>query len=342
MSNPGSKHPRVYSGIINLRIVSCLCVSLLAQNVGRVHKEAEAKSAADLRARIEASPKLPCRGVPFTAQAPNAGWASGLVSWVAIDSKGLIYEIQRGDRADPVLVLDQDGKLLRSWGKGDYKIPHSIRIDPEGDVWTVDAGTSVVQKYSPSGKKLMTITVGEQPENDSPFNGATDIAFGPNGHLFIADGYGNSRILEYTPDGNRVKQWGKPGTGPGEFHLPHAIQIDSEGTIYVADRENGRIQKFDLDGHFLGEIPHLGRVYSLKLVRNVLWASMQPLNQAPGSAGWLIKFDPKTGKMLGHLDVTEVRGLHSVEQAPSGEPVTTLDNHLLWFKAEGSPGLTLP
>jgi DNA-binding beta-propeller fold protein YncE len=228
---------------------------------------------------------LPCRGVPFTAQAPNAGWASGLVSWVAIDSKGLIYEIQRGDRADPVLVLDQDGKLLRSWGKGDYKIPHSIRIDPEGDVWTVDAGTSVVQKYSPSGKKLMTITVGEQPENDSPFNGATDIAFGPNGHLFIADGYGNSRILEYTPDGNRVKQWGKPGTGPGEFHLPHAIQIDSEGTIYVADRENGRIQKFDLDGHFLSEIPHLGRVYSLKLVRDVLWASMQPLNQPPGSAG---------------------------------------------------------
>ena len=100
--------------------------------------------------------------------------------------------------------------------------------------------------------------------------------------------------------------------------------------------------KFDLDGNFLGEIPHLGRVYSLKLVRNVLWASMQPLNQPPGSAGWLIKFDPKTGKMLGHLDVSEVRGLHSVEQAPSGEPVTTLDNHLLWFKAEGSPGLTLP
>ena len=138
---------------------------------------------------------MPCRGVPFTAQAPNVGWASGLVSWVTIDSMGLIYEIQRGDRADPVLVLDQEGKLLRSWGKGDYKIPHSIRLDPEGNVWTVDAGTSVVQKYSPFGKKLMTITVGEQPENDSPFNGATDIAFGPNGHLFIADGYGNSRIF---------------------------------------------------------------------------------------------------------------------------------------------------
>jgi DNA-binding beta-propeller fold protein YncE len=320
---------------MTLRIVSCLvCFSLLTQNVAQVHRETEANSAADLRARIESSPKLPFHGVPFAAQAPNAGWALGLVSWVAIDSKGLIYEIQRGDRADPVLVLNQEGKLLGSWGKGDYRIPHSIRIDPEGNVWTVDAGTSVVQKYSPFGRKLMTITVGEQPENGSAFNGATDIAFGPNGHLFITDGYGNSRILEYTPDGNRVKQWGKPGTGPGEFHLPHAIQIDPEGTIYVADRENGRIQKFDLDGNFLGEISHLGRVYSLKLVRNVLWASMQPLNQPPGSAGWLIKFDSKTGKMLGHLDVTEVRGLHSVEQTPSGDPVTTLDNHLLWFKAE--------
>src|ERR1700685_1593645 len=112
MPSPDSKNPRVYSGIINLRIVSCLCVSLLAQNVGRVQKQTEAKSAADLRARIEASPKLPFRGVPFTAQAPNVGWASGLVSWVAIDSKGLIYEIQRGDRADPVLLLDEAGKLL--------------------------------------------------------------------------------------------------------------------------------------------------------------------------------------------------------------------------------------
>jgi 6-bladed beta-propeller len=320
---------------MTLRILSCLvCFALLAQNVGRVDKESDAKSASDLRAWIEASPRLPFHGIPFAAQAPHVGWASGLVSWVAIDSKGLIYEIQRGDQADPVLVLNEEGRLLRSWGKGDYTIPHSIRIDPEGNVWTVDAGNSVVQKYSPFGKKLMTITVGEQPENGSPFNGATDIAFGPNGHLFIADGYGNSRILEYTAEGKRIKQWGKPGSGQGEFHLPHAIQIDSDGTIFVADRENGRIQKFDLDGKFLGEIPNLGRVYSLKLVRNVLWASVQSLSQPPGWAGWLIKFDCKTSKMLGHLDVTEVRGLHSVEQMPSGEPVTTLDNHLLWFKAE--------
>jgi hypothetical protein len=318
-----------------LRILaSLICLSFLTQHVRQVDKKAQAKAAADLRDRIEASPELPFNGVPLTIQAPAASWESGLVSGLAIDSNGVIYEVQRGDKADPVLVLDRDGKLLRSWGKGDYKIPHSIRIDPKGNIWTVDASSSIVIKYSPLGKKLMIIAVGDQPETGSAFNGTTDIAFGPNEHVFITDGYGNSRVLEYTPDGKRVKLWGKPGAAPGEFHLPHSIQIDEQGTIYVADRENGRVQKFDVDGKFLGEIPQLGRIYSLKLVGHVLWAGVQPLDQPPGAPGWLIKLDGKSGKILGHLDVTEPRGLHSVEQMPSGEPVITLGNQLLWFKGK--------
>ena len=152
---------------MSLRIVAnlCLiCLPLFAQDAGQIDKEAQAKAAADLRARIEASPKLPFKSVHFAAQPPVASWESGFVSWVAVDGKGVIYEIQRGDKADPVLVVDHEGKVLRSWGKGDYKIPHSIRIDPQGNVWTVDAGSSVIIKYSPLGEKLMTITVGEQPE----------------------------------------------------------------------------------------------------------------------------------------------------------------------------------
>jgi len=320
------------------RILGCICficLPLFAQDAGQLDRDAQVKASADLRARIEASPILPFSGVHFAIQAPVIGWQSGFVSWVAIDAKGLIYELQRGDKADPVLVADRDGKLLRSWGKGDYQIPHSIRIDPAGNVWTVDAGSSVVIKYSPLGEKLMTIRIGEQPESAGAFKGATDIAFAPNGHLFITDGYGNARVLEYTPEGKRVKQWGKPGNGPGEFHLPHAIQIDDAGTIYVADRENGRIQKFDLDGKFLGEIPHLGRIYSLKLAGTVLWAGMQPLNQPPtGSPGWIVELDPKMGEIMGHLDVPEARGLHCVEQMPSKEPITTLGNQLLWFRAK--------
>jgi hypothetical protein len=158
----------------------------------------------------------------------------------------------------------------------------------------------------------------------STFNGTTDIAFGPNGRLFISDGYGNARVLEYSPDGKRVREWGKPGTGPGEFKLPHSIQIDENGVVYVADRENGRIQKFDLNGKFLGEIAGLGRTYSLKLVGNVLWAGMQQLNEPTGAPGWVVKLDRNTGKMLGHLNVPDKGGLYSMEQTESGEPITGL------------------
>jgi sugar lactone lactonase YvrE len=256
---------------MSLRVLAWLiCFPLLVQDAGQADSEAPANAAADVPARIEATPTLPFDGAHFAAKPRTTGWESGAVSWVAVDGKGNIYEIQRGNKAEPVLVLDREGKVLRSWGDGAYKIPHSIRIDPAGNVWTVDAGSSTVIKYSPLGEKLMTITVGEQPENRSPFNGTTDVAFAPNGHIFITDGYGNARVLEYTPDGKRVKQWGKSGSGPGEFRLPHAIQIDEKGLVYVADRENGRIEKFDLDGNFLSEIPHLGRIYSLKLVGGML------------------------------------------------------------------------
>lgn len=315
-----------------------LCLPLFAQNAANSDPAAAAAKAAaqvradSLKARIEATPELPFNGTHFTAQPAGAGWESGMVSWVALGKNGEIYELQRGDKADPVLVLDRNGKVLRSWGKGNYKIPHSIRLDPAGNVWTVDAQASQVIKYSRTGVKLMTIDVGEQPASRNAFNGTTDIAFGPGGRIFISDGYGNARVLEYSPEGKRVKQWGTPGQGPGEFKLPHSIQIDEKGTVYVADRENGRIQKFTLDGKYLGEIPDLGRTYSLKLVGNILWAGIAQLNEPTGSAGWVVKFDRNTGKMLGHLTVPEKAGLHSMEQTPGGEPLTVLANQLLWFK----------
>ena len=315
-------------------LLCLLCLPLLAQNTADTDKaKADAQSRADaLKARIEATPELPFSGTHFAAQAAGTGWESGMVSWLALDKKGTIYELQRGDKADPVLVLDRNGKVLRSWGKGNYKIPHSIRLDPEGNVWTVDAQASRVIKYSNTGQKLMTIEVGEQPESRSAFNGTTDIAFGPHGRLFITDGYGNARVLEYSADGKRVKQWGTAGTGPGEFKLPHSIQIDEKGTVYVADRENGRIQRFTLDGKYISEIPNLGRTYSLKLAGNILWAGIAQLNEPTGSAGWVVKFDRNTGKMLGHLKVPEKAGLHSMEQTAGGEPLTVLANQVLWFK----------
>jgi hypothetical protein len=146
----------------------------------------------------------------------------------------------------------------------------------------------------------LVIQVGGQPKTKGSFSGATDIAFAPNGHLFITDGYGNARVLEYSAEGHRIRQWGKAGNGPGEFRLPHAIQISPEGIIYVADRENGRIEEFDLSGNYLGQIMNLGRIYSLKLDGDFLWAGTQPLDLKRGSPGWVVKMDRRSGETLGH------------------------------------------
>jgi sugar lactone lactonase YvrE len=262
-----------------------------------------------------------------------------MVSWLARDAKtGVTWLIQRGDKAEPVIAVDKEGRVLRSFGKGLYKIPHAIRLDPEGNVWTVDAGSSTVIKFSPKGKKLLEIDVGGQPAAAlSPFSGAflgtTDIAFAPNGRIFISDGYANARILEYTANGRKVREWGSAGNGPGQFHLPHSIAIDENNILYVADRENGRIEKFDLDGKFLGEIPKLGRTYSLKLGANgTLWAGMQPLDEPPGSPGWIVKLDRKTGKILGYVPVSEKAGLHSVEEAGEDQPMTDIGNRVVAFE----------
>jgi sugar lactone lactonase YvrE len=286
-----------------------------------------------LRDRVEATPTLQFEASHLVAQPPHDGWESGAVSWVALGADGLIYELQRGERADPILVLDRTGRVLRSWGAGDFKLPHSVRLDPTGNVWTVDASSSQLIKYSPSGKKLFTISVAEQPDTGSPFNGTTDVAFAKNGHLFITDGYGNARVLEYSASGKRLHQWGTAGDGPGQFNLPHALQIAEDGTIYVADRENGRIESFNQHGRYLNEISGLGRVYALKLAGDALWASIAPSDQPVGSPGWLVKLDRRSGRMLGHLELREARTGHAVELSSDGEPVATTDNGLLWFRA---------
>src|SRR5262249_61483565 len=130
------------------------------------------------------APRLPLDRTVFEIQAPSADWALEMVSSVAMDRSGVIYLLQRGDKADPVIAVNRDGRMLRSWGKGLYKIPHSIRIDPAGNIWTVDAASSTVLKFTPEGKKLLEIAVGGQPASPkSPFCGTTDIAFAPKDRM---------------------------------------------------------------------------------------------------------------------------------------------------------------
>ena len=292
---------------------------------------AKAQATAHLRSLLDAAPHAILNRTELAVQPPSEGWELGMISWVDVDRKGNIYLLQRGEKADPVVVIDRQGRVLRSWGKGLYQIPHSIRIDPAGNVWTTDAASSTVLKFTPEGKELMRIEVGEQPTGrKSRFVGTTDIAFGPHGRLFIADGYGNARVLEYTPDGHRVRQWGTAGNGPGQFRLPHGITIDRDNIIYIADRENGRVQKFDLDGKYLGEWP-LGRTYSVRASGGSVWATMQPIDLPVPSPGWIVKLDRKTGQVLGSV---ESNGLHSVTITSHDEILTgvTSQNKVLWFR----------
>jgi DNA-binding beta-propeller fold protein YncE len=322
-------------------LVALICLPLCAQR-GMTSTAAEiegVQAAARLRTLIEAAPKLPLQPTDLAVKLPD-GQELGMVSWLARDPKtGVTWFIQRGDKADPIIAVDRTGRVLHSFGKGLFKIPHAIRLDLEGNVWTVDAGSSTIIKFSPQGEKLLQIDVGGQPHEPGKafggaFLGTTDITFAPKGRIFISDGYANARVLEYTTDGKKVREWGSAGTGPGQFNLPHSIVVDENEILYVADRENGRIEKFDLDGNFLGEIPNLGRTYSLKLGANgTLWAGMQPLNEPAGSAGWVVKLDRKSGKILGYVPVTETRALHSVEEGGEDQPMTDVGNKVVWFKS---------
>jgi hypothetical protein len=312
----------------NLALACLGCGSLVAQSAD-VNTESRA---AALRGLLRQAPPLPLASVPLSASMPNTA-SLGTVSSVASERNGAVYALQRGDKADPVIVVNREGHVLRSWGKGIFTVPHSVRIDPEGNVWTVDAGSSMILKFSPEGRKLAEISVGEVATGqDCAFPtlcGTTDITFAPNGRLFISDGYGNARILEYTAEGRRVKAWGRKGSGAGEFRIPHGIANDGK-VLYVADRENARIQRFDLDGRYLGEWTHLGRPFALKMEGGALWVTLMTLEaggpqaggKAPGTrpSPWIVKLDPASGKVLGQV---ESPGPHAIDVTDNGEAFAT-------------------
>jgi streptogramin lyase len=297
-----------------------LCLSAGAQ-------EPDAARAAQLRTLLGNTARLAVEEVPLAARMANAA-SLGIVSSIASGRDGVIYILQRGDKADPVIALDREGRVLRSWGKGMFTVPHSIRIDPEGNIWTVDAGSSVLLKFTPEGKKLQEISVGEIAVGAAcafpTLCGTTDITFAPGGRLFVSDGYGNARILEYTAAGKRVKVWGSAGSGPGQFQIPHGIATDGK-VLYVADRGNARVQRFDLDGRYLGEWTHLGRPFALKLSAGALWIATMTLE--PGGRGsatrpspWLLKVDASTGKVLGQA---ESPGPHAIDVSETEELFAT-------------------
>jgi outer membrane protein assembly factor BamB len=180
------------------------------------------------------------------------GWEYKETGGVAVDSNDNVYVYNRSDH--PIIVLDRDGNFLRSWGEDMFKTPHGAATGVDDSVFLIDAGDHTVRKFSLEGKLLMTLGEAGKPSGrlrGDPFHGPTHVAVHPgNGHVYVSDGYSNARVHEFTPDGGLVKSWGRSGTDPGEFNTVHNIAIDTDGWLYVADRENHRVQVFDSNGRF--------------------------------------------------------------------------------------------
>lgn len=174
----------------------------------------------------------------------------GACSAVDISQDGDLYLCHRGRQ--PILCFTATGRFVRSWGDGIVGKPHGLRVDPAGNVWVTDLAHHMVFKFNSDGEILLALGTPDRP-GDSPqqFNQPTDIAFGPNGDVFITDGYGNNRVVKFDAQGKFLSEWGAAGIGPGEFDLPHSIVIDAEQRVLVGDRENDRIQIFDLHGRLL-------------------------------------------------------------------------------------------
>jgi DNA-binding beta-propeller fold protein YncE len=174
------------------------------------------------------------------------GLTLGACSAVAVNSKDEIFLFHRAKQ--PILCFDKEGKFLRSWGDDQIHTAHGLRVDKEDNVWVTDIGNHRVFKFDPQGKELLALGTGQPGTGTDQFDKPTDIAFGPKGEFFISDGYGNSRVLKFSPNGGFIKTWGTPGVRGGEFNLPHSIVVDAKERVLVGDRENNRIQVFDLDG----------------------------------------------------------------------------------------------
>lgn len=179
-----------------------------------------------------------------------AGVHFGHVPGIAVDKQDNVWIFTRTN--NPVQVYSADGRFIRAWGDGVISNAHHLKIDRAGNIWLSDIGLHVVRKFTPEGKLLQTFGVpGEKGEDTKRLNMPTDMVIAPNGDVFISDGYGNNRVVHFDKSGKFIRSWGTLGTGPQHFSIPHAIDMDSRGRIYVADRNNVRVQIFSSTGKLL-------------------------------------------------------------------------------------------
>lgn len=197
------------------------------------------------------------------AKVPD-GWHLVEVSDVGVDRNDNVYIFSRSEH--PMTVYDREGNFLRSWGEGLFPHPHGVHMGPDDSIYLTDDGDHTVRKCTLDGKVLLTIGVPGKPApfmSGDPFHRCTHTALSPQGDIYVSDGYGNARVHKYSPDGRLLFSWGEPGTDPGQFNLVHNICCDREGWVYVADRENHRVQVFDGNGKYETQWNNMHRPSSL-------------------------------------------------------------------------------
>src|SRR3954452_11036226 len=202
------------------------------------------------------------------------------VAAVGVDKNDNVYAFNRG--AHPMCVFDRDGNFLRSWGEGVFTRPHGVHMAPDDTIWLTDDGDHTVRQCALDGRVLLTIGIPGKPSpfmSGEPFHRCTHTALSPQcDHLYISDGYGNARIHKFTVDGKLLSSWGEPGTDPGQFNIPHNICCDPEGWLYVADRENHRVQVFDGNGKWQTQWNYLHRPNGMCLARGPVSGHPGPLS----------------------------------------------------------------
>jgi DNA-binding beta-propeller fold protein YncE len=276
-----------------------------------------------------------------------AGWKFGRVSAVSTNQAGTeVYVFQRGPEADPMLIFDNKGHYLRSWGKGLFGTPHAVRLDKDDNVFVTDSKDHQVMKFDKNGKLLFSLGVrGKAGVDDKTFNRPTDVAFAHvgnkySGDFYVSDGYGNARVIKFNAEGKFLMSWGKPGNGPGEFHVPHSIAVDSKGRVYVSDRENNRIQVFTANGEFLKQWTHLGSTQGVFITSDdQLWIITHRNNIESGTydslAGRIMKVDVESGKVLGAMESPG----HEITVASDGQIyVASLTGNVFQWYPAGAEG----